>query len=255
MKVGPSSRTTHARRLDEGAGAGPDYDSVSARALRTRVAREHAGGMRHHARILAILLSTLGALLVVPPPGGAAVPDPLTRQHLLTLGDYESVYPRLRQPFRVVLRSPVFAPRGCEDRGKVVRGATRIQGSLSTGARRRSVALIDQNLVRFETVRQARSLVRRYRHFSKACVGDVQTDDGEGGQVLLKNRAWQPPRVGDQSAGMLIGWFSGGSATWRRVLAVRVGRTVSVLDVSFADVRPPQGRVLDLGGLAIDRLG
>ena len=211
--------------------------------------------MRIHARMLAILLSTLGALLVMSPPGGAAVPDPLTRQHLLTLGDYESVYPTLRQPFRVVLRSPVFAPRGCEDRGQVVRGATRILGSLSTGARRRSVALIDQNLVRFDTVAQARSLVGRYRHFGKACVGDVRTDDGEGGRVLLKNRAWQPPRVGDQSAGMLIGWFSGGSATWRRVLVVRVGRTVSVLDVSFADVRPPQGRVLALGGLAIDRLG
>ena len=212
--------------------------------------------MRHHARALAILMSTLvAALLVVPPPGGAAEPDPLTRQHLLTLGDYESVYPRLREPFRVVLRSPVFAPRGCEDQGKVVRGATRIQGSLSTAARPRSVALIDQNLVRFKTVKQARSLVRLYRHFSKACVGDVQTDDGEGGQVLLKNRAWQPPRVGDQSAGMLIGWFSGGSASWRRVLSVRVGRTVSVIDVSYADIRPPRGRVLELGGLAVDRLG
>ena len=215
--------------------------------------------MRNHARMLAILLSillsSLGALLVVPPPGGAAVPDQLTRQHLLTLGDYESVYPTLRQPSRVVLRSPLFAPRGCEDQGQVVRGSTRILGGLSTGARRRSVVLIDQNLVRFDTRAQARSVVGRYRHFSKACVGDVRTDDGEGGRVLLKNRAWQPPRVGDQSAGMLIGWFSFGSATWRRVLAVRVGRTVSVLDVSFADVRPPQGPVLDLGGLALDRLG
>lgn len=211
--------------------------------------------MRNHARMVAILLSTLGALLVAPPPGGAAVPAPLTRQHLLTLSDYESVYPTLRQPSRVVLRSPVFAPRGCEDQGQVVRGATRIQGSLSTGARRRSVDLIDHNLVRFDTVAQARSLVGRYRHFSKACVGDVRTDDGEGGRVLLKNRAWQPLRLGEQSAGMLIGWFSGGSVTWRRVLAVRVGRTVSVLDVSFSDIRPPQGPVLDLGGLAIDRLG
>jgi hypothetical protein len=153
--------------------------------------------------MVAILLSTLGALLVAPPLGGAAVPAPLTRQHLLTLSDYESVYPTLRQPSRVVLRSPVFAPRGCEDQGQVVRGATRIQGSLSTGARRRSVDPIDQNLVRFDTVAQARSLVGRYRHFSKACVGDVRTDDGEGGRVLLKNRAcagpgWardRPPRL------------------------------------------------------------
>ena len=154
------------------AGAGTDHGSVPPRALRTLMAREHAVGMRNHPRMLAILLSTLSALLVVSPPGAAAVPDPLTRQHLLTLGDYESVNPTLRQPLRVVLRSPVFAPRGCEDQGQVVRGATRIQGSLSTGARRRSVALIDQNLVRFDTVAQARSLVVRYRHFSKACVGD-----------------------------------------------------------------------------------
>lgn len=211
--------------------------------------------MRNHPRMLAILLSTLGALLVVPPPGSAAPPDPLTRQHLLTLGDYVSVYPTLRQPSRVELRSPVFAPRGCEDQGQVVRGASRILGGLSTGTRRRSVALIDQNLVRFDTVAEARSLVGRYRHFSKECVGDVRTDDGEGSRVRLKNRAWQPPHLGDQSAGMLIGWFSRGSATWRRVLVVRVGRTVSVLDVSFADIRPPQGQVLDLGRLAIDRLG
>lgn len=210
--------------------------------------------MRNLARILTIVLSTLGALLVVPAPGGAAVPDPLTRQHLLTLGDYVSVYPTLRQPFRVVLRSPVFAPRRCEDQGQVVRGATRIQGSLSTRSRRRSVDLIDQNLVRFGSVARARSLVRRYREFSRACVGDVRTDDGEGGSVLLRNRAWQPPRVGDQSAGMLIGWFSGGAVTWRRVLAVRVGRTVSVLDVSFSDTRPPRADVVALGEVAVDHL-
>ena len=211
--------------------------------------------MRNHPRMLAILLSTLGALLVVPPPVAAGVPDPLTRQHLLTLADYESVYPTLRQPSRIVLRSPVFAPRGCDDQELVVRGATRILGSLSTSLRRRSVSLIDQNLVRFDTVAQARSLVGRYRHFSKACVGDVRTDDGEGSRVRLKNRAWQPPHLGDQSAGMLIGWFSRGSASWRRVLAVRVGRTVSVIDVSFEDIRPPQAQVLDLGGLAVDHLG
>ena len=49
-----------------------------------------------------------------------------------------------------------------------------------------------------------------------------------------------PPRVGDESAGMLIGWFSGRSVDWRRVLVTRVDRTVSVLDVSFADLRPPR---------------
>lgn len=224
-------------------------------ALRTRMAWEHAGEMRNHVWMLAILLSTLGALLVVPPPGSAAVPDPLTRQQLLTVADYKTVYPTLRSPIRVVLRSPVFAPRGCEDQRKVVRGVTRILGSMSPASRPRSVALIGQSLVRFDTVAQARSLVRRYRHFSKACVGNVRTDDGEGSRVVLKNRSWKPPRVGDhQSAGMLIGWFSRGSADWRRVLAVRVGRTVSVLDVSFEDVRPPKGRVLDLGELAIDRI-
>lgn len=51
----------------------------------------------------------------------------------------------------------------------------------------------------------------------------------QGGKVLLKNRAWLPPRIGDESAGMLIGWFSGRTVDWRRVLATRVGRTVSVL--------------------------
>jgi hypothetical protein len=154
-----------------------------------------------------------------------------------------------------VLRSPLFAPRGCDDQDLLVRGTSRILGSVSPVVRRRSVSLIDQNVVRFAAVRDAKDLLQRYRFFSKRCVGDVDTDDGEGGDVRLKNRAWIPPRVGDESTGMLIGWFQRGSADWRRVLAVRVGRTVSVLDVSFTDVRPPKDDVVALGELAAERLG
>ena len=195
--------------------------------------------------------------LVAPAPGAAAqaADDPVTRQQLLTLADHLAVFPEMRDPLRIVLRSPVFAPRGCEDQGVAVRGSSRIEGSVSPDGRRRSVSLIDQNVVRFDSVKEARALVQRYRHFSKRCVGDVRTDDGEGSAVTLKNRAWFPPRVGDESAGMLIGWFSGRTVDWRRVLVTRVGRTVSVLDVSFADARPPKGDVVDLGELAVDRLG
>lgn len=202
-----------------------------------------------------IVLAVLAALLAPSPVVAApAPPEPLTRQQLLTLEDYVVVYPDVRNPSRGVYRSPVFAPRGCDDQGVAVRGSSRIQGGLSVTSRRRSVSLIDQNLVRFDSVRQARDLVKRYRDFSKRCVGDVDTDDGEGGDVLLKNRAWFPPVVGDESAGMLIGWFSRGAVDWRRVLVVRTGRTVSVLDVSFTDVRPPQRGVLALGRLAVDRV-
>ena len=197
------------------------------------------------------------AALVAPSPAVAAQapPEPLTRQHLLTLEDHIVVYPDMRDPLRTVMRSPVFAPRTCEDQGLLVRGSSAIQGSVSPGVRRRSVSLVDQNLVRFDSVARARALVDRYRDFSKRCVGDVDTDDGEGGDVLLKNRAWFPPQVGDESAGMLIGWFSRGAVDWRRVLVVRTGRTVSVLDVSFTDVRPPRRGVLALGRLAVARLG
>ncbi|NPC43402.1 hypothetical protein [Nocardioides sp. zg-1230] len=202
-----------------------------------------------------IVLAVLAVLLAPSPVVAApAPPEPLTRQQLLTLEDYVVVYPDVRNPSRGVHRSPVFAPRGCDDQGVAVRGSSRIQGGLSVTSRRRSVSLIDQNLVRFDSVRQARDLVKRYRDFSKRCVGDVDTDDGEGGDVLLKNRAWFPPVVGDESAGMLIGWFSRGAVDWRRVLVVRTGRTVSVLDVSFTDVRPPQRGVLALGRLAVDRV-
>jgi hypothetical protein len=196
---------------------------------------------------------TVLAGLVVPAPGVAA-PPPVSRQHLLRLADYGAVYPDMRDPLRTVMRSPVFAPRGCQDQGVAVRGTSRIEGSVSPDIRRRSVALVDQNLVRFSSVRKARALVQRYRDFSKRCVGDVDTDDGEGGDVRLKNRAWFPPLVGDESAGMLIGWFQSGFVDWRRVLVVRTGRTVSVLDVSFTDVRPPQRSVLALGRLAVERL-
>lgn len=200
------------------------------------------------------VLAALGALLA-PPPAMATATAPVTREHLLTLSDYEAVFPDMRDPLRIVLRSPVFAPRGCEDQGQAVRGTSRIFGSVSPGVRRRSVSLIDQNLLRFRTVAEARALVQRYRHFSKHCVGNVATDDGEGGDVTLKNRAWLPPRVGDESAGMLICWVQDGFADWRRVLVVRVGRTVSVLDVSYTDIRPPRSRVLELGEAAVARLG
>lgn len=199
------------------------------------------------------LLVAAGALLV-PPPALASAPDPVTREHLLTVADYVSVYPDMRQPFRITLRAPVFAPRGCQDQAQAVRGATRIFGSVSPGVRHRAVSLITQDVVRFRTRAEARALVQRYRFFSRHCVGDVATTDGEGGDVLLKNRAWDPPRVGQESSGMLICWLQGGLADWRRVLAVRVGRTVTVLDVTFTDVRPPRGGVVALGELAVGRL-
>jgi hypothetical protein len=212
------------------------------------------GNMRWRTTISWAALAAVLAALAVPLSATAA-PAPVAREHLLTLADYEAVYPDMRDPLRIVLRSPVFAPRGCDDQEQVVRGSSRIFGSVSPSVRRRSVSLIDQNLVRFSSKAGARALVQRYRWFSRHCVGNVPTDDGEGGDVILKNRAWLPPRVGDESAGMLIGWFQDGFADWRRVLVVRVGRTVSVLDVSFTDVRPPRAEVLDLGELAVARLG
>ena len=232
---------------------GSPYDTRSRQhPLRAGVPRHHAGAMRS----TMIAMVTLAAL-VAPAPGAAAQApdDPVTRAHLLTRADYDAVYPDMRDPSRIVLRSPVFAPRGCEDRGQVVRGSSRILGSVSPGVRRRSVSLIDQNVVRFVSRSEARSLVQRYRHFSRHCVRNVATDDGEGGDVTLKNRAWLPPRVGEESAGMLVGWVQNGSTDWRRVLVARVGRTVSVLDVSYTDVRPPREGVVALGELAVGRLG
>lgn len=210
--------------------------------------------MRRAISSILSLLAALGALLA-PAPVTAAAPAPVTREHLLTLADHEAVFPDMRDPLRITMRSPVFAPRGCEDQAQAVRGTSRISGSVSPAVRRRSVSLIDQNLVRFRTLAEARALVQRYRFFSKHCVGNVATDDGEGGDVTLKNRAWLPPRVGDESAGMLIGWVQDGFADWRRVLVVRVGRTVSVLDVSYTDIRPPRSQVLRLGEAAVARLG
>lgn len=209
--------------------------------------------MRRTTISLATLVTVLLGLVVAPP--GTAAPAPVGRHHLLTLTDYATVYPDMDDPIRVVLRSPVFAPRGCEDQSAVVRGSSRIQGSVSPASRRRSVALIDQNVVRFGSRKAAQSLVQRYRFFSKHCVGNVHTGDGEGGNVTLKNRSWFPPRVGDQSAGMLVGWLQDGSITWRRVLVTRVGRTVSVLDVSFTEARPPRDDLVALGTLAVDLLG
>jgi len=202
----------------------------------------------------------VSVLVLLAPSSVAAAPAPVDRDHLLGLDDYTLVYPDLfradeSDAIRIVRRSPLFAPDRCEDQARVVRGASRISGSVSPELDRSAdVALIDQNLVRFTSRRQARALVQRYRWFSRNCVGNVRTDDGEGGAVTLKNRAWAPPRVGDQSAGMLIGWFQGGGADWRRVLAARVGRTVTVIDVSVIGERPRRDDVVALGELAVERL-
>lgn len=201
---------------------------------------------------MSVLVSTLA--LLAPSPAVSA-PAPVTRDHLLTVADYRTVYPGMRNPSPVVVRSPLFAPRGCEDQGLVVRGSSRIEGSVSPEVRERSVALIEHNVVRLGSASRAKALLQRYRHFSARCVGNVDTDDGTGRDLRLKNRAWFPSRVGDGSAGMLVGWSQGGATDWRRVLAVRVGRTVSVLDVSVTDRRPRQDDVLALGELAADRLG
>ena len=54
---------------------------------------------------------------------------------------------------------------------------------------------------------------------------------------------------------MLIGWVQNGFTDWRRVLVVRVGRTVSVLDVSYTDVRPPRAASSRWASWPVDRLG
>lgn len=204
---------------------------------------------------LAVTVSAVATTAAAAPALAVrADPAPVERADLLALDDYAMVYPDLDDPFRIVGRSPVYAPRGCEDQGQAVGGSSVLYGSVSPNVRRRSPALLDQHVVRFSSERKARALLQRYRHFSKRCVGDVDTDDGEGGDVRLKNRAWFPPRVGDESTGMLIGWFQSGFADWRRVLAVRVGRTVSVHDISVTDVRPSREDVVALGELAVTRL-
>ena len=66
---------------------------------------------------------------------GAAAREPVSRQHLLTLDDHLSVYPDMRDPIRIVLRSRLFAPRGCDDRARVVRGTSRLSSSVSAAGR------------------------------------------------------------------------------------------------------------------------
>ena len=80
-----------------------------------------------------ISLATLVVVLLglAAPARAAAAPDPVGRQHLLTLADHATVYPDMDDPIRIVMRSPVFAPRGCDDQGQVVRGSSRILGSVS----------------------------------------------------------------------------------------------------------------------------
>ncbi len=206
-------------------------------------------------RTLTALLVAFG-LILGSAASADARPSPLTRSELLTMSDYRAVYPDMKDAFRIAGRYSLFAPKQCEDQGYLVpsRRRNRIYGSVSMTSKKNSVALIDQSVVRLPTKRAARKLVRRYRHFGRVCKGNQHTDDGEGSAVTLKIRRWVPPRVGAQSGGFLLGWFSQGGRDWRRVLAVRVGRTVSVVDVDFNDVRPGKAGVLELGRAAAAKL-
>ena len=129
----------------------------------------------------AALAAVLAALAV--PIAAAAEPAPVAREHLLTLADYESVYPDMRRP--APHRAALAGLRPARLRRPGAGGARQQpdprQRLPPCDAVRSS--LIDQNLVRFSSKAQARALVQRYRHFSKHCVGNVATDDGEGGDV------------------------------------------------------------------------
>ncbi|MBC2934629.1 sensor domain-containing protein [Nocardioides sp. zg-1228] len=207
-------------------------------------------------RSVLVALAVLVTLLVPAPVVAAEEPPrPLQRRHLLTLDEYQAIYGYLLSSRVKVRRSPVLAPHRCVDRAAEVSGASRIQGSVYADERPPSVRDVEQTVVRFHSTREARALVDRYRTFSRRCVGesDVIID---GDQWHIEKRAWFPRTLGDESAGMLIvstgPWE--GESYFDRVLAVRVGRTVSVLDVRYWFAVPPRMELVVLGRRAVEHL-
>lgn len=163
---------------------------------------------------LSLLGSATGlaiALAATSQPATASQPraDELTRNDVLTLADVKAVYPDARQPIRIVKRSPLFAPRECQDQGTVVRGTSRIFTSVSPNYRRRSVMLVDQTVVRLKTAIEARAVVALYRSFGRRGPNGLSGGRelrGHQAAAAIRRQARSPGR-GQAELSLLTPWL------------------------------------------------
>ena len=212
--------------------------------------------MRHV--ISAILTGVLVGALVGPP--AVAQADPITQQDMLRRPEVASIYPALEKAVRIGDRSGIFAShtvvkngrRHC-DRYRTFKGTSNRNNSWFSTGEQETVTL-NQSVVRLPWARDAKAVLRHYRHFVRVCEGDHATTDGEGGRATMRVRTWDATGPGDGSVGVLEAFSQQGLTTWRRLVAVRVGRVVTVVEAEIPSGMGSASRLLAVAELAAAKL-
>lgn len=204
---------------------------------------------------------TSGALAAsVMAAAAPASAGPVTGPEMLTVSEVAVVYPELADAERIRSSGGITAPRAVMkdghlrcDRYRSFRGTSRRHTLFFETISEKSVTL-GQHVVRMAGVADAKGVLRHYRRYMSACEGSHATTDGEGGRARMVVRAWQAPRVGDGSVGLLVAFAQHGTTTWRRTLVARVGRSITVQEVEPYSGTGSADRLVTLSQLAVARL-
>ncbi len=135
------------------------------------------------------------------------------------------------------------------DRYRDFRGVENRSALFSRNVTNLTLLDVSVYVLRFRTAADAETLVRQYRSFARTCRGTHNTTDGEGGKAKMKVRTWSPASIGDSSTGLLDAFIQSGDTVWRRTIASRVARTVTVVEVA-----PPKGTGSRSRAIAMTRL-
>lgn len=211
--------------------------------------------------LLVLLLGCVGATVPVGAGADAGPPEP-TRGEFLTIAEWQTVDPGLDPQRSIFVRDIFNSPRGCTSEAKRWHKSrrqilTRINLAWGTGATEADdfSRWMNQTVVHFGTVAEAKSFVRTYQHLSRSCVGNRKIKNSDGVPVVVKIRRWIPPKMGAQSGGFAECVCYRDSSSWGRTLVVRVRRTVTVLAFSYANSgKPKRSVVLRAGEMAVPKL-
>lgn len=211
-------------------------------------------------RLFAVAVSTAALVLSVIAGPAPATAGPITGTDLLAPAEVASVYPDLADADRLRGRSGITAPRAVVragrlhcDRYRSIRGTSRRYVLFFDAGRERTVVL-EQHVVRLRDVREAKAVLRHYRHYVRTCQGAHGTTDGEGGRARMVVRGWSTPRIGDGAVGLLVAFSQHGFTTWRRTLIARTGRTVTLQEAVPHSGKGSADRLVAVSRLAVDRL-
>lgn len=211
-------------------------------------------------KFLALVVTTIALVPLAITTGSTAATHPRGAPAVLKIREAATVYPGLAGGDRFTSRYGLTAPRFVKRHGRLkcdryrnVKGISRRGAYFFNVKVRRSVTL-SQDVVRFRSVKRAKSMMRYYRNYLRKCRGNHPTTDGEGGKARMKVRGWSTPRIGGGSIGLLNAFIQYGEHTWRRTIVARTGRTVSVQEATPFTGKGAPKRVIKISRKAIGKL-